>query len=270
MTNNYEKKYLKYKEKYLELKNQLGSGTPRPEMSENEFEDLMLQAFEGETEAVLAAVNLDGSLATRTNKHFFHNTLLQTACLGGHVELARGLLAHGASVGTRDHFNSDATYYASENGNLALVTLMLDHGGDPNTRTNANITTLGAAARRGHLDVCLLLLSRGADLMAVMYGRNTVLGQYGAYADPRLSLEIKDEHREALLAAWRAGPHPSQRWARRLPMMLFVTGCRFRPLVGRQGWVPPERLTFEQRERARRRSLVFSSDVLLRLIVSFL
>ena len=54
-------------------------------------------------------------------------------------------------------------------------------------------------------------------------------------------------------------------------MMLFVTGCRFRPLAGKQGWVPPpEGLSFEQRERARRRSLVFSSDVLLRLIVSFL
>ena len=66
---------------------------------------------------------------------------------------------------------------------------------------------------------------------------------------------------------------PSQRqlrWARRWPVMLFVAGCRFRPLAGRQGWVPPEGLSLEQRERARRRSLVFSSDVLLRLIVSFL
>jgi hypothetical protein len=81
------------------------------------------------------------------------------------------------------------------------------------------------------------------------------------------------EHRTAMIKAWEYGPHPIQqsiRWARRLPMMNFVTGCRFRPLTGKQGWIPPEGLSLEQRERALRRTLVFSSDVLLRLIVSFL
>jgi hypothetical protein len=53
-------------------------------------------------------------------------------------------------------------------------------------------------------------------------------------------------------------------------MMLFVTGCRFRPLADKQGWIPPKDLSVEQRKSARLRSLVFSSDVLLRLIVSFL
>jgi hypothetical protein len=106
--------------------------------------------------------------------------------------------------------------------------------------------------------------------MAVMDDEHTALDMYGEYANPYLSPEVLTEHRDALLAAWHAGPHPSQRWARRLPIMLFVTGCRFRPLAGKQGWILPESLSLEQRERARRRSLVFSSDVLLRLIVSFL
>jgi len=185
------------------------------------------------------------------------------------VELARGLLARGASVGARDGDGCDSTWYASESGNLALVTLLLDHGGDPCTRNEYDWPALWAAARYGHLAVCLLLLSRGADLTAVMVGR-TALGMYGENARPPLSPEVLAEHRAALTAAWRAGPHPSQRWGRRLPVMLFVAGCRFRPLAGRQGWVPPEGLSLEQRERARRRSLVFSSDVLLRLIVSFL
>ena len=94
---------------------------------------------------------------------------------------------------------------------------------------------------------------------------------YGSWARPPPSLDVVASRRARLAAAWRAGPHPSQRWARRLPVMLFVTGCRFRPLAGKLGWdPPPEGLSLEQRERARRRSLVFSSDVLLRLVVSFL
>jgi len=189
------------------------------------------------------------------------------------VELARGLLARGASVGARDWNGCDSTWYASENGNLALVTLLLDHGGDPCTRNEYDWPALWAAARYGHLAVCLLLLSRGADLMAVMDGHTerTALQWYDLYAGLDLSPAVLASSRARLEAAWRAGPHSSQRWARRWPAMLFVTGCRFRPLAGKQGWVPPpEGLSLEQRQRARRRSLVFSSDVLLRLIVNFL
>jgi len=311
MTNNYEKKYLKYKEKYLELKNQLGSGSPRPEMSENDFKALLHQAYEGETQAVLEAVKQDRRLATRADR--LRRTLLHEACIGrgGHVELARGLLARGASVGARDWGGCDAIYHASYRGNVAMVTLLLDRGGDPCTRDINGSTALMMAAWRGHLAVCLLLLSRGADLTVVWEG-NTALTMYGENARPSLSPEVLAEGRAALLTAWHAGPHPSQRWARRWPMMSFVTGCRFRPLVGRQGWVPPkglsleqiesaqresarqlafisfmtgsrflpfagkqgwvppEGLSLEQRERVRRRTLVFSSEVLLRLIVSFL
>jgi len=273
MTNNYEQKYLKYKEKYLELKNQFGSGTPRPEMSENEFEVLLNQVRQGETEAVLAAVNQNERLVTRTGL-WDKRTLLQRT---NNVELARVLLARGASVGARDWEGKTATYWASYRGNVALVTLLLDHGGDVNTSADNGWTALAIAASYGHLAVCLLLLARGANLKFISRKGETVLDLYGDTLrglnygrPPPLSPEVLAEHRNALLAAWRAGPHPSQRWARRLPMMSFVAGCRFRPLAGKQGWIPPEGLSLEQRERARRRILVFSSDVLLRLIVSFL
>ena len=240
-----------------------------PKMTERDFDALLNRAEQGHTQAVLAAVDQDGRLATRAGG--FRQTLMHRACEGGggHVELVRGLLARGASVGARDGFSCDATYYASCSGNVALVTLLLDNGGDENTIDDFGKPALRTAAYEGHLAVCLLLLSRGADLSAVKYGR-TALGLYGERVYPPLGPEVLAEHRAALEAAWRAGPHPSQPWARRLPVMLFVAGCRFRPLAGRQGWVPPEGLSLEQRERARRRSLVFSSDVLLRLIVSFL
>jgi ankyrin repeat protein len=111
-------------------KNQSGNGTPHTEMSDDDFEALMEQAYQGHTQAVLAAVDQDGRLATRADN--YRSTLLHVAWEGGgHVELARGLLARGASVGTGDSHGRDATWWASQVGNVALVTLMLDHGGNP-------------------------------------------------------------------------------------------------------------------------------------------
>ena len=297
-------------------------------MGDVDFKVILQRAERGETVAVLAAVDQDGRLATRASTHWHTNTLLQAACARGHIELARGLLARGASVGARDGIGRDATWYALADGNVDLVTLLLDHGGDACTEDGGGQTAFWEAGRRGHLAVCLLLLSRGADFISVWRGstalercgyEGTALRLYAGNIHPPLSPEVLAEHHSALLAAWHAGPHPSQVlrranecWARRWPMMNFMTGCRFRPLAGRQGWVPPEGLSLaqresaqrenvrqwtfisfvtgyrfrpladkqgwippeglslEQRERARRRTLVFSSDVLLRLIVSFL
>jgi len=241
-------------------------------MNELDFEFLLFQAWKGHTQDVLEAVDQDSRLATRADNKV-ERTLLHEACLGGHMKLARGLLARGASVRALDTNGSDATYYASGSGNVDVVTLLLDHGGDVNTRNNMHCTALMFAAQKGHLAVCLLLLARGADLMIVSKLGSTALESYGRNVYPPLSPEVLAEGRAAMIKAWEHGPHPIQqsiRWARRLPIMLFVTGCRFRPLDGKQGWIPPEGLSLEQRERARRRILVFSSDLLLRLIVSFL
>ena len=89
---------------------------------------------------------------------------------------------------------------------MALVTLLLDHGGDACTRNKYGFTALWQAACYGRLEVCLLLLSRGADLMVVMYDILTALEDYGTSAYPQLSPEVMAQHRDALLAAWHAGP----------------------------------------------------------------
>ena len=64
---------------------------------------------------------------------------------------------------------------------------------------------------------------------------------------------------------------PHVRWFRRRAFLLFLVGCRFRLLAGSP---PPsgalEGVSLELRERARRRVLVFSSDVLVRIIGGFL
>ena len=228
------------------------------------FEQLLISAETGEIDIVLAAIDRDPDIIHKSG--VWGNNLLHKASRGGQLKLVQTLLDRHADVNARSNMSWDALICACSQNHLTVVTLLLEKGANPCSGDGCK-TALGLAAENGYHEVCLLLLSKGADLMAI-HNRGTVLSCYGRRA--LLNPPDKSIGRVALMETWRAGPHPSQRWIRRLPIILFVTGCRFRPLAGKQGWIPPEGLSLEQRERAHRRSLVFSSDLLLRLIVSFL
>jgi len=123
----------------------------------------------------------------------------------------------------------------------------------------------------------MLLLSRGADLMADHQG-GCAQSHYGIFSNCRLSPAALAERRAALLAVWEAGPHPSQvnlrtqqrNWAHRWPLMSVLVGCGYRPLVSQRLALPEPPTPPELSPTEWRRVLVFSSDVLLRLIVSFI
>ena len=207
--------------------------------------------------------------------------LLHFACDGGHLELARGLLDLGAVVDARTNYGWDALTCASCDGHAALVTLLLDRGADPCSR-NDNYTAVCLAAMYDNLQACLILLNRGADLMAVCHDGRTALTAYGIHAIPPLSNEIKEQRQEQLRVAWVAGPHPSQRWARRWPLMNVLTGCSFRPLAARRLQLemdrlalgsempPPEPLNTPQKLHAHLLGQVLSNAGLVRSIVSYL
>ena len=113
---------------------------------------------------------------------------------------------------------------------------------------------------------------------------------YGDHTNPRLSEETKEEHRAALLDCFRKGPHPSQvqrrkdeNWARRLPFLLVMSGCDFRPLLARQlallllnpalspdVKIPPIEIATVAQKRAFLNMAVFGQEGLVRLIASFL
>ena len=113
---------------------------------------------------------------------------------------------------------------------------------------------------------------------------------YGDHAYPRLSEETEEEHKAALLDCFRKGPHPSQvqrrkdeNWARRLPFMLVMTGCDFKPLLARQlallllnpplppdVKIPPIEIATVAQKRAFLNMAVFGHEGLVRLIASFL
>ena len=250
------------------------------------FEHLSDRAGRGETEAVLEACRQHQGLVLRAGGG--GSRLLHRACIGGHLELARGLLDLGAVVDAREVHGWDALMCASRVGHAAVVTLLLDRGADPCSR-NDDYTALYLAAMYDHLQVCLILLNRGADLMAVCYGGRTALTLYGVNANPPLSNEIKEQRREQLRVAWEAGPHPSQvqrrrdeRWARRYPLMNVLTGNGFRPLAARRLQLemerlalgsempPPEPLDTPQKLHAHLLGQVLSNAGLVRSIVSYL
>jgi hypothetical protein len=260
MSINYKEKYLKYKKKYFQLKNQSGG---QPEMSEEEFDELCGKAERGELAEVLAAVDQDRRLATRADGDGW--TLLIWACFGGHPLLALGLLERGANVHSRSSGGWDALMYASYLGHIAVCTVLLNRGADPDYH-NQYYSALWQAASRDHLQVCLLLISRRANLMLALTG-GTALAVYGESKYPRLTPDEIELRRAIVLTAFEQGPHPDMCWKRRWPMMNVMAGCGFRPLAER---LYEMHLDTSEQGRAFYMKLIFKSDFLLRRIVSFL
>ena len=136
----------------------------------------------------------------------------------------------------------DACWYACNCGNLALVALLLDKGASPHTRPPGCHSCIAIAAACDHQPVVLLLISKGADLMEPIYNNRNALKLWGEYKEgPPLSPAELASRRAEALAAFRAGPHPSQVqrrkdkcWARRWPLMQVAVGHGFQPLAYRR------------------------------------
>ena len=134
----------------------------------------------------------------------------------------------------------DACWMACYIGNLALAALLLDKGASPHTRPPNDHSCISMAAACDHLPVVLLLISKGADLMELTLYNRTALECWGERMLPPLSPAELASRRAEALAAFRAGPHPSQvqrrkdeRFAPRAALMAVVVGCGFLPLAAR-------------------------------------
>ncbi|KAJ7059432.1 hypothetical protein C8F01DRAFT_1370371 [Mycena amicta] len=104
-------------------------------------------------------------------KHFRINigdygNALQAASDGGHLDVVRLLLEHGADVNMQGGHYGNALQAASHSGHLDVVRLLLEHGADVNMQGGHYGNALQAASHSGHLDVVRLLLEHGADVNA--------------------------------------------------------------------------------------------------------
>ena len=132
----------------------------------------------------------------------------------------------------------NALVWAGYDGKSEVVAFLLDRGVDIHARDNKGRDALWCAALKGHIDTCLLLIERKADARTRNKFNRTALTHFGFHANSRLSDEEKQQGQQQLIAAWLAGPHPSQvaqrHWNRRRSAMMFLVGCKLQPTAAQK------------------------------------
>jgi ankyrin repeat protein len=101
------------------------------------------------------------SLRADVNKHNqFGETAAALAAFGGHGDIVRLLVEHGASI---NESGWGPLHYAVFNGHVDIARYLIDHGADVNLAAPNRYTPLMLAARNGHKEIVQLLLSAGAE-----------------------------------------------------------------------------------------------------------
>ncbi len=88
---------------------------------------------------------------------------LAHAARAGATTLVDMLLQNGAAIDARNLAGSTALYQAAESGRTETIELLLRKGADPNLPGKSGVTPLAAAAYRGNEAIVALLLARRAD-----------------------------------------------------------------------------------------------------------
>ena len=110
-----------------------------------------------------------------TKKNVHHATALWAACTGGHLEIAKFLVSHGADVNRTTLTRSTPLRGASFHGFLEVMQFLLDRGANINTPNCIGQSPLCIAAMRGELEAVRYLLEKGADVEQTTINGYTVM-----------------------------------------------------------------------------------------------
>jgi hypothetical protein len=160
------------------------------------------------------------------------------AAVYGRLATVKLLADRGADKSARDNMGVNALMWAGNHGRSEVVAFLLDRDVDIHARDNYGYDALLHAAQSGRIDTCLLLIERKADARTRDNFNRTALTHFGCIAFSRLSDEEKQQGQQQLIAAWLAGPHPSQvaqrHWNRRRSAMMFLVGCKLQPTAAQK------------------------------------
>ncbi len=125
-------------------------------------------------------------------------TVLHRAARKGFLEIVTILLAHGASLETKDRRGRTALYCAIAGKHLEIAKLLISLGADSMTRDNIGRTLLHRAARGGFLEGIKLLLAQGAPVNAKDSRGNTPL-YYASQSGHIETIDLLAKHNAPLL-----------------------------------------------------------------------
>ena len=131
--------------------------------------DICTAAAIGDLERVRELLERDPSLANRPSDYITYypasGTPLRNAAGGGHLEIVRLLLAHGADPNLREEGvapHGHALYSAVYNGHYEVAKVLLEAGAYPNPEVESSADALSMAIGKGDQPMAELLASHGA------------------------------------------------------------------------------------------------------------
>ncbi len=158
------------------------------------------------------------------------------AAFFGRLATVKLLADRGADKSARDNSGMTALMWAGYADKSDVAAFLLDRGVDIGAVNNGGRDALLWAALKGHIDTCLLLIERKADTRT-RTNNLTSLTCFGIHVR-HLSDKEKQQGQQQLIAAWLAGPHPSQvaqrHWDRRRSAMMFLVGCKLQPTAAQK------------------------------------
>jgi ankyrin repeat protein len=129
---------------------------------------LLLASQGGHLEVVRLLVECGGA-SVSAGRALDGRTPLMEACLHGRLQVARELLARGASANAATGWGWTCLMMASMNGFTKVVRELLGRGAAVNAAQSSDGTTaLMEACRNGHLEAARALIERGASVDAAM------------------------------------------------------------------------------------------------------